>query len=54
MKEATRQLGPNALAVKVSFGGGKRGCLGKVLGIERYKDELGVDWDVPESEGAYP
>ena len=54
MKEATRQLVRNDLAVKVSFGGEKRGCLGEVLGIERYKDEVGVDWDVTESEGSYP
>ena len=27
-KEITRQLGRNALTIKVLFGGGKRGCLG--------------------------
>ena len=35
MKEITRQLGRNALAVKVSFGGGKRGCLGEVFSREK-------------------
>ena len=31
MKEIARQLGRNALAIKVSFGGGKRESLGKVF-----------------------
>ena len=54
MKEITRQLGRNALAVKVSFGGGKRGCLGEVFSSEKFLAEAGVEWTVPESEGAYP
>jgi hypothetical protein len=54
MKEITRQLGRNALAIKVSFGGSKRGCLGEVFSRERFLEEAGVEWIVPESEGAYP
>ena len=54
MKEITRQLGRNALAVKVSFGGGKRGCLGEVFSGEKFLEEAGVEWTVPISEGAYP
>lgn len=54
MKEVTRQLGRNALAIKVSFGGGKRGCLGEVFPRDKFLVEAGVEWVVPESEGAYP
>ena len=54
MKEITRQLGRNALAIKVSFGGGKRGCLDEVFPADTYVAEAGVEWDVPTSEGTYP
>ena len=49
-----QELGTNALAVKVPFGGGNRGCLGSVYSAAKYLAEVGVVWDVPESEGAYP
>jgi hypothetical protein len=54
MKEITRQLGRNALAIKVSFGGGKRGCLGEVFPADKYLADTGEEWNVPASEGAYP
>ena len=54
MQCCERELGRNALAVKVPFGGGKRGCLGLVISNEQYRDEAGVDWSVPNTQGAYP
>ena len=42
MKKITRQLGRNALAIKVSFGGGKGGCLGKVFAGDNFLEETGV------------
>ena len=54
MKEITRQLGQNALAIKVSFGGGKKVCLGEVFNAEKFLREAGESWTVPQSEGSYP
>ena len=54
MNNITRQLGRNALAIKVSFGGDKRGCLGKVFPADKYLTDTGEEWDVPKSEGTYP
>ena len=48
MKEITRQLGRNALAIKVSFGGGKRGCLGEVFPADKYLAKAGAAWEVPQ------
>ena len=49
-----RELGINALAVEVPFGGENRGCLGLVYSAAKYLAEAGEAWDVPESEGAFP
>ena len=54
MLNCERELGINALAVEVPFGGGNRGCLGLVYSAAKYLAEAGEAWDVPESEGAYP
>ena len=54
MQTCERELSRNALAIKVPFGGGKRGCLGLVCSAEVFLDEAGVPWEVPETEGAYP
>ena len=43
MKEITRQFGRNALAIKVLFGGGKRGCLGEVFAGDKFLEEAGVE-----------
>ena len=48
MKEITRQLGRNALAIKVSFGGGKIGCLGEVFPADKYLAKAGAAWEVPQ------
>ena len=42
MKDTTKQFGRNALAFKVSFGGGKRGCLGEVFQADKYVAEAGA------------
>ena len=54
MLDCERELGKNALIVEVPFGDGNRGCLGTVYSATKYLAEMGVVWDVPESEGAYP
>ena len=54
MLNCERELGINALAVEVPFGGGNRGCLGLVYSAAKFLAEAGEAWDVPESEGAYP
>ena len=49
------EMGRNALTAKVSFGGGKLGCVGIVYKDNLYKKESGnVSFIVPASEGAYP
>ena len=54
MQTCENELGRNALAIQVPFGGGKRGCLGLVYSPAKYLAEASVEWNVPESEGAYP
>ena len=54
MELLEKELGRNALAIKVPFGGGKRGCLGVVYSDEKFQGEAGTVWTVPESEGTYP
>ena len=54
MQLCERELGRNALAIRVPFGGGQRGCLGLVYSDAKYIDEAGEPWAVPASEGAYP
>lgn len=49
-----KELGRNALAIRVPFGGGKRGCLGTVYSTAKYQADAGTTWTVPETEGAYP
>ena len=49
-----KELGRNALAIKVPFGGGKRGCLGTVYSAAKFQADAGTTWEVPETEGAYP
>ena len=49
-----KELGRNALAIKVPFGGGKRGCLGTVYSDAKFQADAGTTWEVPETEGAYP
>lgn len=49
-----KELGGNALAITVPFEGGKRGYLGVVCSLEKFRAEAGVDWNVPELEGSYP
>lgn len=49
-----RELGRNALAIKVPFGGGRRGCLGLVYSNAKYQAEAGHPWTVPASQGTYP
>ena len=44
----------NALTIKCSFGGGKRGCLGIVATPAAFRIEAGSDWIVPASQGSYP
>ena len=41
-KEITRQLGRNALVVKVLFGGNKKGCLSEVFLMDKYLAEAGA------------
>ena len=43
IKEITRQLGRTVLAIKVLFGGGKRGCLGEVFAGDKFLEEAGVE-----------
>ena len=54
MELLEKELGRNALAIKVPFVGGKRGCLGVVYSDEKFQGEAGTVWTVPESEGTYP
>ena len=49
-----KELGRNALAIKVPFGGGKRGCLGTVYSDAKFLADAGTTWVVPDTEGAYP
>jgi hypothetical protein len=42
MRETTRQLGRNALTIKVLFGGNKKGCLGGVLPADKHLAEMGA------------
>ena len=49
-----QELASNALTIKVSFGGGKKGSLGLVFSATKYFAEAGQDWIVPVSEGAFP
>ena len=49
MLNCERELGKNALAVEVPFGGGNRGCLGAVYSTTKYLAETKVAY-----EGAYP
>ena len=49
-----QELGRNALAIKVPFGGGKKGCLGVVYSDAKYLAEAGHAWTVPASQGTYP
>ena len=43
MREITRQLCRNVLAIKVSFRGGKRRCLGEVFPGDKYLEDTGVE-----------
>ena len=54
MQTCEKELERNALAIPVPFGGGKRGCFGVVYSSEKFRAEAGVDWNVPDSKGAYP
>ena len=54
MKEIKRQLARNALTSKVSFGGGKHGCLPLVIGGTMFTQETQQTWTLPASQGAYP
>ena len=55
IQNAERELASNALTAKVSFGGGKKGCLGTVYNNVKFRVESGgTDWVVPASQGAYP
>jgi len=49
-----QELASNALTMKVSFGGGKKGSLGLVFSAAKYLAEAGQDWIVPASEGPFP
>ena len=39
---------------KVSFGGGKKGCLGCVYKNTKFRVEAGVNRMVPATQGAFP
>ena len=55
IQNAERELASNALTAKVSFGGGKKGCLGTVYSNVKFRVESGgTNWVVPASQGAYP
>ena len=55
MHNLEEELVSNALTSKVRFGGGKNRCLGIVYDNTKFRIESGgVDWEVPESQGAYP
>ena len=54
MQHLEKQLASNALTAKVSFGGGKKGCLGVVYSKAKFWVEAGQDWIVPQSQGAFP
>ena len=54
MKVATRELARNALTVKVSFGGGKKGVLALVIGDAAFLKEAKQAWALPASQGAFP
>ena len=54
MQHLEKQLASNALTAKVSFGGGKKGCLGVVYSNAKFHVESGHDWIVPQSQGAFP
>ena len=47
IKFCERELGRNALAIKVPFGGGKRDRLGLIYSNERYKEEEGDEMGGP-------
>ena len=50
IQNAERELASNALTAKVSFGGGKKGCLGTVYNNVKFRVESGgIDWVVPAS-----
>jgi len=49
-----QELGRNALAIKVPFGGGKKGCLGVVYSDAKFLAEAGQAWTVPATQGSYP
>ena len=49
-----RELQRNAIASKVSFGGGTRGCLGVAATPAVFLQATGYNWVVPLSGGAYP
>ena len=49
-----RELQRNAIASKVSFGGGTRGCLGVAATPAVFLQATGHNWVVPISGGAYP
>lgn len=44
----------NALAVKVSFGGGKHGILALVIRDDKFLKETTKTWVVPDTQGAFP
>jgi hypothetical protein len=54
MQLAEQELTRNVLTDKVHFGGGSRGCLGVVYTAAEYLTEIGVNWTVPPTQGAYP
>ena len=54
MKEIRRQLARNALTSKVTFGGGKHGCLPLVIGGTLFTQETQQTWTLPSSQGSYP
>ena len=44
----------NALSIKSSFGGGKRGHKILVKNPKIYQIDTGEEWVVPETDGVYP
>ena len=42
-----KELGRNALAIKVPFGGGKRGC--RIWGLRVFGSVLMVEWKMPRT-----
>ena len=54
LEPVNNKLAQNAITSKTIFGCPKRGCLDALKSCEVFLKIAGVEWIVPESEGAYP